>query len=50
MDICTAMNASGLVAAEKVKKYFPHIRIVMITSQPECSFLDRAHAANVDSL
>ena len=49
MDICTAMNASGLVAAEKVKKYFPHIRIVMITSQPECSFLDRAYAANVDS-
>lgn len=49
MDICTAMNASGLDAAEKVKKHFPDIRIVMITSQPECSFLDRARKAGVDS-
>jgi two-component system vancomycin resistance associated response regulator VraR len=49
MDVCTAMNASGLDAAEKIKKNFPHIKIVIITSQPECSFIDRARKVGVDS-
>ena len=49
MDVCTAMGASGLDAAEKIKKHAPHIKIIIITSQPECSFIDRAHAAGVDS-
>lgn len=42
MDVCTALNASGLEAAEKIKQEFPYIKIIIITSQPECSFLDRA--------
>ncbi len=49
MDVCTAMNASGLDAAEKIKKNFPHIKIIIITSQPECSFIDRARQVGVDS-
>lgn len=49
MDVCTAMNASGLDAAEKIKKSFPETKIIIITSQPEYSFLDRAHAVGVDS-
>lgn len=49
MDVCTAMNASGLDAAEKIKKSFPYIKIVIITSQPECSFIDRARQVGVDS-
>ncbi len=49
MDVCTALNANGLDAAAKIKKEFPHIKIIIITSQPECSFLDRAWAAGVDS-
>ena len=49
MDVCTAMNASGLDAAEKIKKNFPRIKIVIITSQPECSFIDRARQVGVDS-
>lgn len=49
MDVCTSMNASGLEAAERIKRRFPHIKIIIITSQPECSFLDRAQAAGVDS-
>lgn len=49
MDVCTAMNASGLDAAEKIKRRFPKIKIVIITSQPECSFLDRARNAGVES-
>ena len=49
MDVCTAMNASGLDAAEKIKKSVPHIKVIIITSQPECSFIDRANAVGVDS-
>lgn len=49
MDVCTALNANGLDAAAKIKKEFPYIKIIIITSQPECSFLDRAQAAGVDS-
>ena len=49
MDVCTAMNASGLDAAEKIKKSFPHIKVIIITSHPECSFIDRANAVGVDS-
>lgn len=49
MDVCTAMNASGIEAAEKIKRSFPTVKIVIITGQPECSFIDRAKAAGVDS-
>ena len=49
MDVCTAMNVSGLEAAEKIKSRFPDIKIIIITSQPECSFIDRARAAGVES-
>ena len=49
MDVCTAMNVSGLEAAEKIKSRFPHIKIIIITSQPECSFIDRARNAGVES-
>ena len=49
MDVCTAMNISGLEAAEKIKARFPHIKIIIITSQPECSFIDRARSAGVES-
>ncbi|MBE6763700.1 MAG: response regulator transcription factor [Ruminococcaceae bacterium] len=49
MDVCTSLNASGLDASEKIKKHHPHIKIVVITSQPECSFIDRAKRIGVDS-
>lgn len=49
MDICTADDESGLTAAAQIKKYWPHIKIVMVTSMPECSFLDKAHAAGAES-
>ena len=49
MDVCTAMNASGLDAAKKIKKNFPNTKVIIITSQPECSFIERAHEADVDS-
>jgi len=49
MDVCTAMNANGIDAARKIKKNMPQIRVIIITSQPECSFIDRAREAQVDS-
>ena len=49
MDVCTAMNANGIDAAADIKKHLPHIKIVIITSHPECSFIDRARDAGVDS-
>lgn len=49
MDVCTAMNANGLDAAAKIKKSFPHIKVIIMTSQPECSFIDRARKIGVDS-
>ena len=49
MDVCTPMDSNGLEAAEKIKSKFPAIKVIIITSQPECSFIDRAHAIGVDS-
>ena len=49
MDICTADNESGLAAAEKIKKRYPEIRIIMMTSMPEYSFLKKARESGCDS-
>ena len=49
MDICTAMGASGLEAAERIKRQYPHIKIIIVTSMPECSYIERARAAGVES-
>lgn len=49
MDVCTALHANGIEAAEKIKRFFRGIKIIIITSQPECSFIDRARNAGVDS-
>ena len=49
MDVCTAMDASGMDAAERIKKKYPEIKIIIVTSMPEYSFLDRAKAIGVDS-
>lgn len=49
MDVCTALHASGLDAAIKIKKLFPQIRIIIITSLLECSSIERAREGGVDS-
>lgn len=48
MDICTADNASGLVAAEKIKKNYPKVKIIMVTSMPEYSFISQAKCAGCE--
>ena len=42
MDICTENDSDGLTAAEEIKKRYPRIKIVMVTSMLEGRFLDRA--------
>ena len=49
MDVCTAMDANGLEFAAKLKKRFPQIKIIIITSQPEYSYITHARQIGVES-
>ena len=49
MDVCTAMDANGIEAAEKLKKLYPQIKIIIITSQPEYSYIAHARKIGVES-
>lgn len=49
MDVCTDHDESGLDATARIKKHFPNIKIIIVTSMVECSFLDQARAAGADS-
>lgn len=49
MDVCTAMDANGIETAEKLKKRFPRIKIIIITSQPEYSHIAHARQIGVES-
>ena len=49
MDICTENDSDGLTAAEAIKKAYPHIKIVMVTSMLEGRFLERARRIGADS-
>lgn len=49
MDICTADDESGLRAAEKIKQSHPQIKIIIMTSMPEQSFLKKAKDSGCDS-
>lgn len=49
MDVMTRGSCTGLEAAERIKRQTPGVRIVVVTSMPECSFMDRARAAGVES-
>ncbi len=49
MDVYTDYGANGLEASERIKKSFPSIKIITVTSMPEFSYLDRARNCGVDS-
>lgn len=49
MDVITRNGESGLDAAARIKRAFPDIKIVIVTSMPECSYIDRARAIGVES-
>ena len=49
MDVMTELGHSGLDAAEEIKQQFPKIKIIIVTSMPEYSWLQRAREIGVDS-
>ena len=49
MDVCTELNSNGLDAAERIKQKYPEIKIIVVTSMPEVSYLERARQIGVDS-
>lgn len=49
MDIVMAEGISGMEAAERIKRSYPNVKILMVTSMPDSDFLSRARAIGVDS-
>ncbi len=49
MDVYTFQGNNGLLAAEEIKKQFPNIKIIIVTSLPEYSWIKKAKAIGVDS-
>ncbi len=49
MDICTADDESGLKAAKRIKQHYPRIKIILMTSMPEHSFIKKAIECGCDS-
>ena len=49
MDVMTELGSSGLDAAEEIKKEFPKIKVIIVTSMPEYSWLERARKIGVES-
>ncbi len=49
MDVMTEFDRSGLDAAEEIKRQFPDIKIIIVTSMPEYSWISRARKCGVDS-
>lgn len=49
MDIVMSEGISGLDAAKRIKSSYPNVKILMVTSMPDSTFLEKARAFNVDS-
>ena len=49
MDVITKNGANGLDAAAEIKSAYPNIKIIIVTSMPECSYLSRAREIGIDS-
>jgi two-component system vancomycin resistance associated response regulator VraR len=49
MDVCTLRDESGIDAAAVIKKNFPKIKIIIVTSMAEHTFIKKAKAARADS-
>jgi DNA-binding NarL/FixJ family response regulator len=49
MDVITTGKETGLDAAEHIKSRHPEIKIIIVTSMPEYSYIERARKIGVDS-
>lgn len=49
MDVLTDLNSNGLSASAVIKKQFPNTKIIIVTSMPEASWLERAKEIGIES-
>ena len=49
MDVCTARDENGIDACAVIKKKFPHIKVIIVTSMAEHTFIEKAKQAHADS-
>ena len=49
MDVVTRGSQNGLEAAANIKRQTPQVKIIVVTSMPECSYIDRARSIGVES-
>ncbi len=49
MDVCTLRDENGIDAAAIIKKKFSHIKVIIVTSMAEHTFIEKAKAVGVDS-
>lgn len=49
MDVCTARGENGIDAAAVIKRKFPKIKIIIVTSMAEHTFIEKAKEAGTDS-
>lgn len=49
MDVCTHGTKDGIDAAAQLRKLFPELKLIVVTSMMEESYIKRAREAGVDS-
>lgn len=49
MDVVMSGGINGIEAAARIKASYPNIKILVVTSMPDGTFLDKARQAKVDS-
>ncbi|HAG68605.1 response regulator transcription factor [Oribacterium sp. NK2B42] len=49
MDVVMKDGSDGLEAAARIKKNYPDTRVIIVTSMPEASYLERAKEIGADS-
>ena len=50
MDVCTENDESGFEATQRIKARFPGVKVIIVTSMLDFSYLNRARAAGADSI
>lgn len=49
MDVVMNDGSNGLDTAERIKKSYPRVKVIIVTSMPDSAFLKRAKEIGVDS-
>ena len=49
MDVCTLRDENGIDAAKIIKRKFSRIKVIIVTSMAEHTFIEKAKAVGVDS-